>query len=306
MPSVDGDNQLLKITIDGMDQAKFRCPRNLASSAEFDSCFRPQLHMVGTICHGHVEAYFIMETDQAKDADMNCTIISRCLDLLQQGLPRTRQKWGPGTVWPSQPGTAWPSQCALPRTIVVGADNTTRESKNQTFLSFLAHLVARNMFEAAEVQFLQTGHTHNEQDQRFSFVGALLQRAPVLEDPYEFADWMHANIVPPRGRALHVEVLESTGYVQSWLFQLDAQMSGLAATHTEPDTNHVWRLVRSSMLVNVLPPEDLEVEVAHSSWKSLRADDSDVALLVPQYLHNTRMPLMPSQRSAIRQEPDAL
>jgi len=46
----------------------------------------------------------------------------------------------------------------------VGADNTTRESKNQTFLSFMAHLVARNMFEAAEVQFLQAGHTHNEQD----------------------------------------------------------------------------------------------------------------------------------------------
>eukprot|EP00974_Lingulodinium_polyedra_P028740 2767812-Lingulodinium_polyedra.AAC.1 len=44
-PSVDGVNQLLKITIDGMDQAKFRCPRNLASSAEFEACFRPQLHM---------------------------------------------------------------------------------------------------------------------------------------------------------------------------------------------------------------------------------------------------------------------
>jgi hypothetical protein len=285
VPSIDGDNQLLKITIDGMDQAKFRCPRNLASSAEFDSCFRPQLHMVGTICHGHFEAYFIMNTDVAKDANMNCTIISRCLDLLQQGLPGTRQERGAGT--------AWPSQCALPRTIVVGADNTTRESKNQTFLSFLAHLVARNMFEAAEVQFLQTGHTHNEQDQRFSSVGALLQRAPVLEDPYEFADWMHANIVPPRGRALHVEVLESTWDFQSWLFQLDAQLSGLAATHTEPDTNHVWRLVRSSMLVNVLPPEALEVEVAHSSWKSLGADDSDVVLLVQQYMHSARMSQKP-------------
>ena len=103
------------------------------------------------------------------------------------------------------------------------------------------------------MQFLQTGHTHNDLDQRFSSVGALLQRAPVLEDPYEFADWIQAHIVPPRGRALHVEVLESTWDVQSWLFQLDAQMSGLAATHTEPDTNHVWRLVRSAMLVNVLP-----------------------------------------------------
>ena len=56
-PSVDGVNQLLKITIDGMDQAIFQCPWNLASSAELDSCLRPQLHMVGTICHGHFEAY---------------------------------------------------------------------------------------------------------------------------------------------------------------------------------------------------------------------------------------------------------
>ena len=111
----------------------------------------------------------------------------------------------------------------------------------------------------------------------------------MLEDPYEFADWMHAHIVPPRGRALHVEVLESTWDFQSWLFPLHAAMIGLAAMQTEPDTNHVWRLVRSSMLVNVLPPEDLEVEVAHSSWKSLRADDSDAVLLVQQFLHSTRM-----------------
>ena len=71
VPSVDGINQLLKITIDGMDQAEFRCPRNFAFSAEFEACFRPQLHMVGTICHGHFEAYFIMGTHQAKDANTN-------------------------------------------------------------------------------------------------------------------------------------------------------------------------------------------------------------------------------------------
>ena len=121
----------------------------------------------------------------------------------------------------------------------------------------------------------------------------MLQRAPVLEDPYAFADWMRANIEPPRGRALNVEVLESTGDVQLWLFQLDTQMSGLAATHTEPDTNHMLQLVCSSMLAKVMPPEDLKVEVAHSSWKSLRADDSDVVLLVQPYLHSARMSQKP-------------
>ena len=74
---------------------------------------------------------------------------------------------------------------------------------------------------------------------------------------------------------------------------LDAQLSASVAMRTERDTNHVWKLVRSSMLVNVLPQEHLEVEVAHSSWKSLKADDSDVVLLVQQYLHSTRMSLKP-------------
>ena len=33
----EGVNQILKITIDGMDQAKFRVPRNLAASSQWDS-----------------------------------------------------------------------------------------------------------------------------------------------------------------------------------------------------------------------------------------------------------------------------
>jgi len=163
-PTVDGIGQLLKLTIDGMDQAKFRCPRNLKSSAEFDSLFRPQLHVVGCIAHGHIEAYFVMNGDQAKDASMNCTVISRMLDLV-------KEKIGP--------------QCALPRSLLVAADNTTRESKNQIFANFMAMMPCREVFEDDAVQFLRAGHTHNELDQRFSTVAAILSHAPTLEDPQD-------------------------------------------------------------------------------------------------------------------------
>ena len=47
--SPDGLGLMGKLVIDGMDQAKFRCPRNLASSAEFESLWRPQLHVTGAI-----------------------------------------------------------------------------------------------------------------------------------------------------------------------------------------------------------------------------------------------------------------
>ena len=86
---------------------------------------------------------------------------------------------------------------ALPRSLLVSADNITREYKNQHFATFMADQVATEKFEATEVQFLQAGHTHNEQDQRFSTVASLLSRAPVLEEPQDFADWIRAQVVPP-------------------------------------------------------------------------------------------------------------
>ena len=62
----DGMGQMVKIAIDGMDQAKFKVPRNLKSSAEFSCLWRPALHVVGCIAFGHVEAYYIMNSDQKK------------------------------------------------------------------------------------------------------------------------------------------------------------------------------------------------------------------------------------------------
>ena len=261
--SVDGIGQLMKITIDGMDQAKFRCPRNLASSAEFDACFRPQLHVAGAVVHGHLEAYFIMNGDLAKDANMNCTVISRLLDLCHERLN---------------------PQHSLPRNLIVAADNTTRESKNQHFANFLGYCIATEKFESAEVQFMQTGHTHNELDQRFSSVASLLSRAPILEDPTDFADWIRTHVVPPRGRCLHVEVLDATYDFQKWFHGLEVQLAGLAATHLEPDSNHVWRFMCSSLMPSVLP-HDVAVEIHHEDWKGLVPSTKDVVLLVKQYMH---------------------
>ena len=107
-PSIDGLGQELKMTIDGMDQAKFKVPRNTASSAELEPLWRPQLHVCGVIVHGHMECYFIMDSDRAKDSNMNCTVMSRVLDLVRETIP---------------------PEYALPRGLLVAADNTAREGK---------------------------------------------------------------------------------------------------------------------------------------------------------------------------------
>jgi hypothetical protein len=115
-----------------------------------------------------------------------------------------------------------------------------------------------------------------------------LNRAPILEDPEEFAEWIRQHVKPARGRQLHVEVLHGTWDFQAWFGTLDAQISGLAATHTEPNTNHSWTFARYSLLNTIMPQADTEVEVAHETWKDLPADSRDCILLVKQYMHDAK------------------
>ena len=104
--------------------------------------------MVGVIAWGYLECYFLMSPDQAKDANMECSIISRVLDLVWQQIQSDHLGM------------------AMPRTLVVAADNTTREAKNQHFLTYLCYLKAAGKFSDAELEMMEVGHTHNEDDQR--------------------------------------------------------------------------------------------------------------------------------------------
>jgi hypothetical protein len=259
-PNEDGHDQLLAITIDGMDQAKFKVPRNLASSAEFEALWRPPLHVTGVIVAGHIEAYFISDTDMAKDSNMNATVISRVLDIIHEKLP------------------------GMPRNLAVQADNTTRESKNQYFLQFLSYLVASGKFDVSELQFLQVGHTHNEQDQRFSSVATSLSRAPTLEDPEEFAAWIRNHVKPARGREMHVEVLTGTRNFQSWMDGFGVQIQGLAATHAEPNTTHCWRICRRSLLPEVGPVLE--------TWDG-SSNAADAVFMAKELLHHKQLSQQP-------------
>ncbi len=56
---------LLHVRIDGMDQAKFKCPRNLEDAKQWGVYWRPTLHITGVILEGVAEVFFIMDPDSA-------------------------------------------------------------------------------------------------------------------------------------------------------------------------------------------------------------------------------------------------
>ena len=105
------DGTILSIAMDGMDQAKFRCPRNTCNSKDLESLWRPVLHVTGLIAEGIGEYYFIAESDCKKNSDMNCQCLSRVLEHVSR-------------VFASK-------LLVVPRHLVLLTDNTCREQKNQ-------------------------------------------------------------------------------------------------------------------------------------------------------------------------------
>ena len=145
--SAEGGNnkhsRVLHVRIDGMDQAKFRCPRNLEDSKAWSTMWRPTLHCVGVIVEGVLEAYYITDQDVKKNSDLEITVLALALEesktiLQQRGL-------------------------SLPENLSITYDNTAREGKNQHLAKWMAWLVAEGIFRSVQDGNGQVGHTHTQQ-----------------------------------------------------------------------------------------------------------------------------------------------
>ena len=270
-PSIDGYQQILKVVVDGMDQAKFKCPRNLKSNAELCDLWRPALHVTGIIVHGWLEMYCIMPPDVPKDANMECTVVARALDVVWE-------KFFEGGNY------------KLPRSMEVNTDNTTREGVNNTFATFLAMLPAMRKFEDTKSARLVKDHTHNELDQRFSSLATCLSQAGCLEDEGEFRDHILENFKPAGGRHLHVEVLRNTFDFQSWFESLGIHFKGICPTQGEPRVTHVWHFVQRGLSSRLLPP-GMVIENHHENHVSESMEDT--LLLTKHHLHSSTLSQTP-------------
>ena len=71
------------LIIDGMDQAKFKCPRVLQNkfSKLFGKLYRPTLHVVGCWLHGWAMSLHVADSDVKKDPNTQIDIICRVFAL---------------------------------------------------------------------------------------------------------------------------------------------------------------------------------------------------------------------------------
>lgn len=264
---------IAKIMVDGMDQQKFCLPRakRLCGTSEYGKCWKPNVHVTGAILFGVCDFFFLLPMDNAKDSSMQCSVLSRVLDVGRTKLQEIDRNM----------------DLDLPENLVVAVDNTPRESKNQVFAVYLAQLAAK-YFRSVECQYLQTQHTHNELDQRFSSLATLIKNTGEIQTMQQLKEIMEANMKPLHGRSLHVEIMDNTWNFKEW-FQagIDSNISGLTSTKTQ-GANHLWRFERRECLQKLS-----EIECHHEEWQSWAPQNGDVCMTVKQFISDKERSQMP-------------
>ena len=143
-----------------------------------------------------------------------------------------------------------------------------------SFGTYPRWLVATKRFTSAQLSCLMKGHTHLDQDQRFSDVGAKISSSQILECPQDFVEVIKEKVKGSKGRLVHAETVGGTHFWSDWFENLGVDVHG----HTGPDAPHVFRFVRCCDLLDG-GPDSLIVDRAH--WPlAMEAHEGDVLILV--------------------------
>ena len=241
--STDGKIHVCVI-LDGMDQAKFGCPRDerLDQSKEFEGV-RPRLHVVGVIAHGYFRQIYVTDPDIPKDSNLTCEILANVLTLLKD------------------------MSVPLSASVVlhVQGDNTCRENKNNITMKFVAGVVGFGRIVAGEQEYLITGHTHEDIDQLFGRLARFLLKQHRLEDPTAFVRAI-SKFMQELGQTTEVwhqcVKLDHVRDWRGWLSHLRVHVQGIGG----PGAPHRFRFERRADIPaqeNIIAPKHWEGAAAH-------------------------------------------
>ena len=184
------NNDVLVIIIDDMDHSKFAWPRFgfRKQTHDLDNLTRPTVTFTGALAHGFGTYLYMAGPQVAGGSDYFLEILCQTLEFvfLQTRRPTDQED---DEEEPSKPRKQLPSH------LVVVADNTVKSAKNQFVLKFLALLVQRQLFKSATLFHLMVGHTHEDIDQLFALITALLQRKQTWETPDEVLEHLASCVL---------------------------------------------------------------------------------------------------------------
>lgn len=149
--------------IDGMDSAKHSWPRSWKmASKEFAGLIRPKLTHTAIIWHGHGVTINLSPHYLSTNSSRSCELVANGMSTLGRSLDMS---------------------CIH---LHLQSDNCSKETKNNGMIRMVGTWVGLGKLQSAELDYLQSGHSHEDVDCMFSQLRTWIEGNPELETPEKF------------------------------------------------------------------------------------------------------------------------
>lgn len=201
------DSTVLTIIIDTMDRRKAPWPKwdfNRKPHQIAQLPPRPRMIITGGIAHGWCTAVFIAPETLSHGSNAYIEVLCQILNEVAERC-RTQGK-------------------RFPVHLVLQADNTVAQTKNQYASAFCAQLVGMGKFCSVGLNFLMVGHTHEDIDQLFSIICQYVMRRHRWQTPEEFQRILQETLAPRIAERAEVLVVRHLRLIRDYVRWLDPQM----------------------------------------------------------------------------------
>ena len=226
---------------------------------------RPKLVVTAAMAHGYcIDFYVAEDEDMFHGASAFCEVLSRIIHKVAE---ICRQKGKP-----------------FPKHLWVQSDNTVAQAKNEEVAMFLAVLVGKHKFHTASLNFLAVGHTHEDVDQVFGLLLALVLRRIRFQVPQQLCEAIERgmwSVARGRGEQLRAIWLTHVRVFHPWLQDLGVCIHNCWQTrYPDRSGQHALRIEAPHSFTHKLRMDLLPSEVASLPLASNHGSEFDVFCVV--------------------------
>ena len=237
---------VLLVREDGVDQAKFKCPRKLVKGHAWDRLIRPALHVQGIWAHGFGFHFAVADADMPKNTNSNVEAFARMLE----------------SIYNRHKGM-------LPRTVTWQMDNCSRECKNSKILKFCTKLVVLGVFEHCNLAYPVKGHSHGPLDATFGQCCVKMGNSE-FDDPSQVVDILQqfldtASFEHGTREGSQAYKMDQAADWETWWEEIQLDMSNL----TGPEAPHWFHICSRKDL------SPSETNAPYTAWPGAPASHPD-------------------------------
>ena len=228
------DSTVLVIIIDSMDRKKAVWPKwdfNRRPHEIEQLKPRPRMTVTGGMAHGWCTAIYIAQETLSHGSNAYVEVLCQLLDEVAR-LCRVHGR-------------------RFPVHLVLQADNTVAQTKNQYASGFCSQLVGMQKFCTVTMNFLMVGHTHEDIDQLFALICQYVIRRHRWQTPEEFKRLVREALsdrIAEKGEVLVVQGLRCIRDYSTWLAPQQVAMFGCWGNRDGFESPHSFAFKKRSDL----------------------------------------------------------